>query len=152
MARIADLPDAPGIYVFRDGAGRPLYVGKARRLRRRVRSYQRPQQDARLAAMLREATDLEYLVTDSELDALVLENRWIKHHRPRYNVLRRDDKTYPYLVLTTGEPWPRLYFTRRVRRRGAATFGPFLPASSARRALRLVQRLFGRNLGAECQD
>ncbi|HKI86825.1 MAG TPA: excinuclease ABC subunit UvrC [Thermoanaerobaculia bacterium] len=139
--RIRDLPDRPGIYIFKGKDGRPLYVGKAKSLRKRAASYLGSGHEARIAAMLSEARDLESLVTDSEAEALLLENNWIKRKRPRYNVLLRDDKTYPYLKLTA-HPYPRLGFTRRVRDDGADYFGPYLPAGLARQAIKLVQKLF----------
>ncbi len=135
------LPDQPGIYVFRDASGRALYVGKAKSLRKRVAAYRRVE-DPRLATMVAEAVDVETVVTPSEAEALLLENNWIKRQRPRYNVLLRDDKTYPYVKLTA-DPYPRLAFTRRIGRDGAEYFGPFLPGGLARRAIKLVQKLFG---------
>ena len=139
--RIRALPDRPGIYVFKGADGKALYVGKAKSLRKRAASYLQPVGDPRLAAMLAEAADLESVVTDSEAEALLLENNWIKRRRPRYNVLLRDDKTYPYLKLT-GDGYPRLAFTRRIRDDGAQYFGPFLPGGLARKAIKLVQKLF----------
>jgi excinuclease ABC subunit C len=140
--RIRELPDRPGIYVFKDAAGKVLYVGKAKSLRKRAASYLVRDHEARLAAMVAEAADLEFVVTDSEAEALLLENNWIKKKRPRYNVLLRDDKTYPYLKLTTSEEYPRLAFTRRVRDDGDEYFGPFLPGGLARKAIKVVQKLF----------
>jgi excinuclease ABC subunit C len=140
--RIRELPDQPGIYVFRDADGRALYVGKAKSLRKRAASYLGRDHEPRLAAMLEEAGELEIVVTDSEAEALLLENNWIKRERPRYNVLLRDDKTYPYLKLTA-DPFPRLAFTRRIRGDGAEYFGPYLPGGLARKAIKLVQKLFG---------
>ncbi len=137
------LPDKPGIYVFRDAEGRPLYVGKAKSLRKRVASYRRRADDLRLATMVAEASEVETVVTGSEAEALLLENNWIKKHRPRYNVLLRDDKTYPYVKLTMRDGYPRITFTRRIRRDGAEYFGPFLPGGLARRAIKLTQKLFG---------
>ena len=139
--RIRRLPDKPGIYLFKDADGRALYVGKAKSLRKRAASYLGAAQEPRIAAMLAEAVDLEFLLTDSEAEALLLENNWIKRRRPRYNVLLRDDKTYPYLKLTAG-PWPRIAFTRRIREDGAEYFGPYLPGGLARKAIKLVQKLF----------
>jgi len=139
---IATLPDRPGIYLFIDPAGKALYVGKAKSLRKRVANYRDHDLEPRLAAMVEEAASLEFLVTASESEALELENNWIKRHRPRYNVLLRDDKTYPYLKLTLGEEYPRLAFTRRVRQDGSEYFGPFLPGGLARKAIKLVQKLF----------
>lgn len=140
--QVERLPDAPGIYVFRDAAGAPLYVGKANSLRRRVASYLARDLEPRLARMIESATAIDYVAAASESSALLLENNWIKRHRPRYNVLLRDDKTYPYLKLTR-EAWPRLVFTRRIRPDGADYFGPYLPAGLARRAVKLTQKLFG---------
>jgi excinuclease ABC subunit C len=141
VERIRNLPDRPGIYVFKDQAGKVLYVGKAKSLRKRAANYLQDPADARLAAMLDEAADLEFLVADTEAEALYLENNWIKQKKPRYNVRLRDDKTYPYLKLTS-DPYPRLAFTRRIRDDGADYYGPYLPAGIARRAIKLVQRLF----------
>ncbi|HEX2164060.1 MAG TPA: excinuclease ABC subunit UvrC [Thermoanaerobaculia bacterium] len=141
-ARIRALPDRPGIYVFENERGKPLYVGKAKSLRKRAANYLQPVGDPRLVAMLAEAAELEFVVTDSESEALLLENNWIKRKRPRYNVLLRDDKTYPYLKLTVAEDWPRLAFTRAIRDDGAEYFGPFLPGGLARKAIKLVQKLF----------
>jgi excinuclease ABC subunit C len=141
-ARVAALPDAPGIYLFVDAEGRTLYVGKAKSLRRRVASYLARELEPRLAGMLAEAADVEHVLAGSEREALLLENNFIKQRKPRYNVLLRDDKTYPYLKLTA-EPWPRLVFTRRIRNDGAEYFGPYLPGGLARRAIRLTQQLFG---------
>lgn len=140
--RVAALPDAPGIYLFVDGEGRTLYVGKAKSLRRRVASYLARDLEPRLSNMVAEAADVEHVLAGSEREALLLENNFIKQRRPRYNVLLRDDKTYPYLKLTA-ESWPRLVFTRRIRNDGAQYFGPYLPGGLARRAIRLTQQLFG---------
>ncbi len=140
--RIKELPDRPGIYIFKDAAGKVLYVGKAKSLRKRASSYLVRDHEPRLAAMMAEAADLEFVVTDSEPEALLLENNWIKRRRPRYNILLRDDKTYPYLKLTVQEAWPRIAFTRRIRDDGAEYFGPFLPGGLARKAIKLVQKLF----------
>lgn len=140
--RIRSLPDRPGIYVFKDAEGKVLYVGKAKSLRKRASSYLTRDHEPRLAAMVFEAVDLEYVVTDSEAEALLLENNWIKNKRPRYNVLLRDDKTYPYLKLTMREEFPRIAFTRRIVNDGAEYFGPFLPGGLARKAIKLVQKLF----------
>jgi excinuclease ABC subunit C len=140
-ARIRQLPDRPGIYIFRDAKKKPLYVGKAKSLKKRGASYLREDLDPRLLAMLAQAADLELVVTDTEAEALLLENNWIKRKRPRYNVLLRDDKTYPYLKLTA-DPYPRIAFTRRLLDDGADYFGPFLPGGLARKAIKLVQKLF----------
>ncbi|MEM9290605.1 MAG: excinuclease ABC subunit UvrC [Acidobacteriota bacterium] len=139
--RIRQLPDRPGIYVFKDGEGKVLYVGKAKSLRKRGANYLGDPSDPRIAAMLADAGDLEAVLTDTEAEALLLENTWIKRRKPRYNVLLRDDKTYPYLKLTA-HPYPRIAFTRRIYNDGAQYFGPFLPGGLARKAIKLTQKLF----------
>src|SRR5678816_1868162 len=142
--KIAHLPEQPGVYVFANAAGETLYVGKARVLRDRVRSYLGAQgMSPRLDALLRDATALDTIVTDSVVEALALENRLIKQRNPRFNVLLRDDKTYPYLQLTTTETAPRLLVARRVERDGNVYAGPFMPAAVARRTMSLAHRLFG---------
>jgi excinuclease ABC subunit C len=140
--RIRELPDSPGIYIFKDAAGKVLYVGKAKSLRKRASSYLTRDHEPRLAAMVSEAADLEFVVTDSETEALLIENNWIKKKRPRYNILLKDDKTYPYLKLTLRDEFPRIAFTRRIRDDGGEYFGPFLPGGLARKAIKLVQKLF----------
>ena len=143
-ARIARLPEQPGVYVFLGAAGETLYVGKARVLRDRVRSYLGAQGTSpRIDALLRDAESLDVVVTDSVVEALALENRLIKQRSPRFNVLLRDDKTYPYLQLTVTERAPRLLVARRVERDGSVYAGPFMPAKVARRTMSLAHRLFG---------
>ncbi len=138
------LPEQPGVYLFLGPAGETLYVGKARVLRDRVRSYLAAWGTSpRIDALLRDATRLDVIVTDSVVEALALENRLIKQRNPRYNVLLRDDKTYPYLQLTTTEAAPRLLVARRVERDGNVYAGPFMPAAVARRTMSLSHRLFG---------
>jgi excinuclease ABC subunit C len=139
-----DLPDRPGVYIFRDGDGRAIYVGKAKSLKHRVRSYfleSRPPDEKR-DLMLAAARDLEVLVVDNEPEALALENNLIKQHKPRYNILLRDDKSYPYIKLTMAERFPRIYVTRRLRKDGARYYGPYFPASLAYRIVDLVHRRF----------
>ena len=143
-AQIARLPEQPGVYLYFNEAGETIYVGKARVLRDRVRSYlgaygTNPKTDA----LLDEAVRLEVIVTDSVGEALALENNVIKQRAPRYNVLLRDDKSYPYLRLTVGERFPRIHIARRVERDGQHYAGPFLPASLAYRTMDLTHRLFG---------
>jgi len=142
--QIDRLPEQPGVYLFANADGATIYVGKARVLRDRVRSYlsargSSPKTDALLA----EAAGLEVIVTDSVVEALALENHLIKQRSPRYNILLRDDKNYPYLQLTTNERFPRVLVARRVERDGAFYAGPFLPASLARRTMTLTHKLFG---------
>ncbi len=140
--RVRELPDRPGIYIFKDVDGKVLYVGKATSLRKRVSSYFSRDHEPRLAAMVHEAADVEYVVTDSPAEALLLENNWIKTKRPRYNILLRDDKTYPYIKLTLADDYPRIAFTRRIANDKGDYFGPFLPGGLARKAIKLVQKLF----------
>jgi excinuclease ABC subunit C len=142
--QIAHLPEQPGVYLYANEAGETIYVGKARSLRDRVRSYLgargvHPKTDA----LLDEADRLEVIVTDSVVEALALENHLIKERGPKYNVLLRDDKNYPYLQLTTNEEFPRVLVARHVERDGSFYAGPFMPASLARRTMGLTHRLFG---------
>src|SRR6266849_1761818 len=142
--RIARLPEQPGVYLYSNEAGETLYVGKAKVLRDRVRSYLGAQgMSPRIDALLDEAARLEFIVTDSVVEALALENHLIKQRVPKYNILLRDDKNYPYLQLTTNEPFPRVLVARRVERDGSFYAGPFLPAHFARRTMALTHRLFG---------
>src|SRR5687768_7389038 len=142
--QIIRLPEQPGVYLWRNAAGDTIYVGKARVLRDRVRSYLAaygisPRHDA----LLEEITAVEVIVTDSVMEALALENNLIKQRTPKYNILLRDDKNYPYLQLTTSEAFPRVLVARRVEKGGDFYAGPFLPAKLARRTMGLSHRLFG---------
>ena len=142
-AQIARLPEQPGVYLYFNRAGETIYVGKARSLRDRVRTYMGPAGDRRIDSLVDEIARLEVIVTDSVVEALALENNLIKTRRPRYNILLRDDKNYPYLQLTTGEAFPRVLVARRVERDGHFYAGPFLPARFARRTMALTHQLFG---------
>ncbi len=142
--QIARLPEQPGVYLYFNADGDTIYVGKARALRDRVRNYlgaygSGPKTDA----LLDEIHRLEFIVTDSVVEALALENNLIKQRTPKYNILLRDDKNYPYLQLTTNEPFPRVLVARRVERDGSFYAGPFLPAHFARKTMALTHRLFG---------
>ena len=142
--QIARLPEQPGVYLYYNGAGETLYVGKARVLRDRVRSYLGAYGiSPRIDALLDEADRLEVIVTDSVVEALALENHLIKQRGPKYNILLRDDKNYPYLQLTTGEAFPRVMVARRVEKDEHVYAGPFLPASLARKTMSLTHKLFG---------
>src|SRR5215203_305141 len=143
-SRIARLPEQPGVYLYFNEAGDTLYVGKAKVLRDRVRSYlgaygMSPRHDA----LLDEAARLEFIVTDSVVEALALENHLIKQRAPRYNILLRDDKNYPFLQLTTGEAFPRVLIARGVEKDDHYYAGPFMPAKLGRRTMALTHRLFG---------
>ena len=143
-AQIGRLPEQPGVYLYYNEAGETLYVGKARVLRDRVRSYLGAYGlSPRIDALLNEANRLETIITDSVVEALALENNLIKQRAPKYNILLRDDKTYPYLQLTTAESFPRVLVARRVERDGHFYAGPFMPASLARKAMSLSHKLFG---------
>jgi excinuclease ABC subunit C len=143
LPRAREAPELPGVYRFQDRSGRDLYVGKARDLRRRVLSYfGRTDLPERARAMLERARRLDFTVTASEVEAFILENTLIKRLRPRFNVLLRDDKTYPYLKLTSGEEWPRVEYTRRVKDDGHTYFGPFMGQYMARRLMDLVRTHF----------
>ncbi|MGE3401904.1 MAG: excinuclease ABC subunit UvrC [Vicinamibacterales bacterium] len=142
--QIARLPEQPGVYLWGNRAGETIYVGKARSLRDRVRSYQgawgtSPRHDA----LLEEIAGLEVIVTDSVMEALALENNLIKQRSPKYNILLRDDKNYPYLQLTTTERFPRVLVARSVEKNGDYFAGPFLPAKLARRTMGVAHRVFG---------
>src|SRR5438874_6803036 len=142
--KLQRVPDRSGVYLYRDAKAQVIYVGKAASLRSRVRSYfqeSRPH-DAKTDSMVRQIADLEYIVTDNELEALMLEANLVRKHRPRYNIILRDDKHYPFLKLTTNEPFPRLLVARRVQSDGALYFGPFYPATAMRETLRLTRQLF----------
>jgi excinuclease ABC subunit C len=138
------LPESPGVYLFKDATETVLYVGKARNLRSRVRSYflESRWSDAKTGSLVREIADLETIVVGNEREALALEHNLIKQHRPKFNVVLRDDKTYPYIKFTAGEKYPRVYFTRRIKKDGSLYFGPYFPASLARRILHFVHKRF----------
>jgi excinuclease ABC subunit C len=142
--QIDRLPEQPGVYLYGNAAGETIYVGKARSLRDRVRSYLSARGSSpKTDALLDEASSLEVIVTDSVVEALALENNLIKQRLPKYNILLRDDKNYPYLRLTTGEAFPRLIVARSVQRSGDAYFGPFVQGGLANRLTRLSHRVFG---------
>ena len=142
--RLPSVPLSPGVYLFRDAAGKALYVGKAAILRQRLRSYFGAPEtlEPKIRRMMAQAADLEYIVTDSESEALILENTLIKRHRPHYNSRLKDDKTYPYIKIDLKEPFPQVYFTRRVQPDGARYFGPYASARSVRRTMDLLKKLF----------
>ncbi len=142
--KIRTLPASPGVYLYKNADGEIIYVGKANSLRARVRSYflEGAAVNAKTGSLLREAVDLDYIVVDNEKEALALENNLIKQKKPCYNILLRDDKTYPYIKLTIGERYPRVYATRRLRRDGSLYFGPYFPTSLAYRIVDLIHRHF----------
>ncbi len=144
LRRVAALPDSPGVYLWKHADGSVLYVGKAKRLRSRVRSYLTGdhRESVKTQALMRQAADVETIVVPSEAHALVLEANLIKEHRPRFNIALRDDKSYPYVKVTLGEPFPRVLVTRRLVDDGSRYFGPYTDVGAMRRALHVVNRIF----------
>lgn len=148
MPKISDkltlLPESPGVYIFKDEKGRIIYIGKAVSLRQRVRSYWQASADhsAKVRAMVEKVRDLEFIITDNEVEALILESNLIKKHQPWYNIRIKDDKHYPYLKLTVQEPYPRLLVARRIQKDGAKYYGPYPSASAMKEVVRLLHRTF----------
>jgi len=143
-ARLREIPDRPGVYLHKNASGEVIYVGKARNLRNRVNAYVvgKGVRDPKTFALMSEIEEIDFVTTNNELEAILLENNLIKQHQPRYNILLRDDKTYPYIKVTMSEPYPRVVFTRRVdRKKGDLFYGPFF-AGTARRILKLVADQF----------
>lgn len=144
LEKFVSLPSKPGVYLFKNVKDRVLYVGKAKNLRNRLKSYfqKSSKLDIRKAAMMREVKDFSYIVTGNELEAFVLEANLIKQYKPRFNIILRDDKNYPYLTLTVNEKWPRLEVVRRIKKDGALYFGPYVPAGSMWETLAFIRRNF----------
>ncbi|HSE25178.1 MAG TPA: excinuclease ABC subunit UvrC [Pyrinomonadaceae bacterium] len=141
--KLKEIPPSPGVYLHKDSGGKVIYIGKAKNLRNRVRSYfQTRPFDRKTDALVRQIKDLEFIVTDNEVEALILEASLVKKHKPRYNIKLQDDKSYPQLKLTVNEPFPKVIITRRIQKDGALYFGPFLPASMARRTIDVINRTF----------
>jgi excinuclease ABC subunit C len=142
--KVSALPTSPGVYLFRDAGGSIVYVGKARSLRSRVRSYFTGSRamDAKTGSLVREIADLETIVVDNEKEALALENSLIKQNRPKFNILLRDDKTYPYIRYTASEKYPRVYVTRRLVDDGSLYFGPYFPHNLAYRIVKFINKYF----------
>jgi excinuclease ABC subunit C len=142
--KVSNLPAQPGVYLFQDATGTIIYIGKATSLRHRVSSYflESKWLDAKTGSLVREAGDIDYIVVDNEKEALALENNLIKKHKPKFNILLRDDKTYPYIRYTAFEKYPRVYVTRRLLKDGSIYFGPYFPASLAYRLVSLIHKYF----------
>ena len=141
--RLAGIPDSPGVYLHKDARGKVLYVGKAVRLASRVRSYfQDTEKDPKTAQLVRLIADVDYIVTRSETEALVLEDQLIKEYRPRYNIRLKDDKRYPYLRITLQEPFPRVEVVRRLADDGSRYFGPYTSVRAMRETLQHALRIF----------
>jgi excinuclease ABC subunit C len=143
--KVGEFPLQPGVYLFKDATEKIIYVGKAKSLRHRVKSYFLAvrQADVKTGSLVREIADAEYIVVDNEREALALENNLIKQNKPKFNVLLRDDKTYPYICFTAAEAFPRVFVTRRLEKDGSAYFGPYFPASLAHRIVHFINRYFG---------
>src|SRR3982750_1782200 len=141
--KVSQLPISPGVYLYKDAHGKIIYVGKAKNLRARVRSYFNEDRltDVKTGTLISEARDVHFIQVDNEKEALALENNLIKQYKPRFNILLRDDKTYPYIKLTS-EKYPRVYVTRRLKKDGAAYYGPYFPANLAYRITDLIHRNF----------
>src|SRR5438552_11181831 len=141
--KVGTLPFSPGVYLYKDLHGRVIYVGKAKSLRNRVRSYFSEDKlaDIKTGTLIAEARDIDYILVDNEKEALALENNLIKQYKPRFNILLRDDKTYPYIKLTQ-ERYPRVYVTRRLRKDGSTYYGPYFPANLAHRLVHFIHRNF----------
>jgi excinuclease ABC subunit C len=142
--KIRTLPPRPGVYLYKNADGEVIYVGKAKNLRSRVRSYllEASQANAKTGSLMRDAVDVDYILVDNEHEALALENNLIKQRKPRFNILLRDDKTYPYVKLTLGDRWPKVFVTRRLRRDGSVYYGPYFPGNLAYRVVDLIHRSF----------
>ncbi|MDR3750287.1 MAG: excinuclease ABC subunit UvrC [Terracidiphilus sp.] len=142
--KIRTLPTQPGVYLYKNAEGEVIYVGKANNLRSRVRSYllEASQANAKTGSLMREAVDLDYILVANEHEALALENNLIKQRKPRFNILLRDDKTYPYVKLTLADRFPKVFVTRRLRKDGAAYYGPYFPGNLAYRIVELIHRSF----------
>ncbi|HEY1984511.1 MAG TPA: excinuclease ABC subunit UvrC [Terracidiphilus sp.] len=142
--KIRVLPTQPGVYLYKNAEGEVIYVGKAKNLRSRVRSYllEASQANAKTGSLMREAVDIDYILVANEHEALALENNLIKQRKPRFNILLRDDKTYPYVKLTLNERFPKVFVTRRLRKDGAAYYGPYFPGNLAYRVVELIHRSF----------
>src|SRR5271168_4591202 len=142
--KIRTLPTRPGVYLYRNAQGEVIYVGKANNLRSRVRSYLlgAAQANAKTGSLMREAVDIDYILVENEQEALALENNLIKQRKPRFNILLRDDKTYPYVKLTLADRYPKVFVTRRLRKDGSAYYGPFFPGNLAHRVVDLIHRSF----------
>jgi excinuclease ABC subunit C len=144
LQKIRTIPTDPGVYLYKNAEGEVIYVGKAKNLRSRVASYfhEGRWEDAKTGTLVREAVDVDYIVVANNKEALALENNLIKQRKPRFNILLRDDKTYPYVKLTLAERWPRVYVTRRLRKDGSVYYGPYFPGNLAYRIVDLIHRHF----------
>ena len=142
--RLSTIPEEPGVYLMKDKTGKIIYVGKAKILKNRVRQYfQSPERHApKVRAMVANISDFEYILTDSELEALILECNLIKKYRPYYNILLKDDKSYPYIKVTIQDDYPKIFLSRRMVKDGAKYFGPYTSGAAVREAIDMVSKLY----------
>src|ERR1700742_3972390 len=142
--KIRNLPPRPGVYLYRNADGEVIYVGKAKNIRSRVRSYilDATQANAKTGSLMREAVDVDYILVENEHEALALENNLIKQRKPRFNILLRDDKTYPYVKLSLQDRHPKVFVTRRLRKDGGGYYGPYFPGNLAHRLVDVIHRSF----------
>ena len=144
LLKLSTVPKKPGIYIFKDAKKKVLYVGKAKNLRKRLKNYfqKSPSLDPRKTAMMKVVNDFSFIVTANELEALVLEGNLIKQYKPRFNIVLRDDKNYPYIKLTIQDEWPFLEVVRRIEKDGSLYFGPYVPAGTMWELLAFIRRNF----------
>src|SRR5580692_5677456 len=144
LQKIRTIPTEPGVYLYKNAEGDVIYVGKAKNLRSRVASYfhEGRWEDSKTGTLVREAVDIDYIVVRNNKEALALENNLIKQRKPRFNILLRDDKTYPFVKLTLNERFPKVFVTRRLRKDGSAYYGPYFPGNLAYRVVELIHRSF----------
>ena len=140
--KLAKMPQTIGIYYYKDKNNRILYIGKAKNIQKRVKSYFNPQNNHKIDELLRKSYDLGWLVTPSESDALVLEDQMIKKNKPKYNVRLRDDKSYPYIKISTGELYPRMTLTREAQEKDSHYFGPYTSAKDAKFVMETLRKKF----------
>lgn len=138
---LSGLPDSPGIYMMLDVKGEIIYIGKANSLTKRVSSYfHKTGHDAKTSVLVKNIRDIEYIATDSEIEALLLENNLIKKHKPKFNIRLKDDKRYPYIAVTLNEEYPRIIYTRNINRKTDRFFGPFTDARAAKNTAALINK------------
>ena len=142
--QLKNLPDSPGVYIMKDAEKNIIYIGKAKVLKNRVRQYFQSSKNhsQRIQSLIYNIAEFEYIITDSELEALVLECNLIKKHKPRYNVLLKDDKNYPYIKVTLNEEYPRIIITRKIEKDGAKYFGPYTNTNAVRKTIDVLKRVF----------
>ncbi|HBG76637.1 MAG TPA: excinuclease ABC subunit C, partial [Clostridiales bacterium] len=140
--KLKNLPDTPGVYIMKDQNGKIIYIGKAISLKNRVRQYFRTTHTGKVGAMVANVSDFDYILTDTEVEALILECNLIKKHRPRYNILLKDDKHYPYIEVTAEEEYPRIRLTRKIKKDRNKYFGPYTSARAVRETMEAIRRIF----------